>query len=195
MKLDYWIVAVLLMNCMTLAASSQDQVALSIYVHEGNINGTMLSGVKVTAQDAEGNKLEGATDSDGLVVLKGQPGSRGFTFTKDGYETLSLNYDAMQTEEVDAYLEKVVSADQIELTIYVHEGDLNGAMLSNVQITGRDAAGSEFSGITDSDGAAVVKGTPGSWEFYFEKAGYESLYLNYDAIQTEEADAYLEKES
>jgi hypothetical protein len=85
------------------------------------------------------------------------------------------------------------SQEQVALTIYVHEGDLNGTMLSDVQVAGEDAVGNEFSSVTDSSGAAIVYGQPGTWQFAFSKDGYESLDLSYDVDETEATAAYLEK--
>ncbi len=85
------------------------------------------------------------------------------------------------------------SQEQAALTIYVHESDLNGTMLSDVLVVGADAAGNDFAGITDSDGVVVVYGEPGTWQFAFSKEGYESVDLSYDVTETEEAAAYLLK--
>jgi hypothetical protein len=85
------------------------------------------------------------------------------------------------------------SQEQVAFTIYVHESDLNGTMLSGVQVVGEDAAGNEFAGITDSNGAVVIYGQPGTWQFAFSKEGYETLDLSYDVAETEEAAAYLQK--
>ncbi len=184
---------------MALTAYSQGQVALTIYVHESDLNGTMLSGVQVTGTDAAGNDFAETTDSDGVVVVYGNPGTWQFAFSKEGYETLDLSYDVTETEEAAAYLLKETltqedsSQDEVALTVYVHEGDLNGTLLSGVQITGEDAAGNEFAGFTDSNGAVVIYGQPGTWQFAFSKEGYESLDLSYDVADTEEAAAYLEK--
>jgi hypothetical protein len=93
---------------MALTAYSQDQVALAVYVHEGDLNGTMLSGVQVVGEDATGNEFAGITDSNGAVVIYGQPGTWQFTFSKEGYETLDLSYDVAETEEAAAYLQKTV---------------------------------------------------------------------------------------
>jgi hypothetical protein len=68
----------------------------------------MLSGVQVTGQDAAGSSFQGITDSNGLVVVSGQPGTWQFNFTKEGYSPLSLSYDVTQTDEGAVYL---VSAD------------------------------------------------------------------------------------
>ncbi len=186
--------AFLLIGCYAaLAASAQDEIALSIYVHEGNLNGTMLSDVRITGQDAEGNSLTSTTDADGVAVIKGSPGTWQLDFEKSNYQPLELSYDALQTEEVAAYLKKTVSSQPITLTVYVYDGSLNGTELSGVQITGRDAAGSEISAITDANGAAAISGTPGSWELSLSKAGYESVInLSFEAAESEEVGAYLE---
>ena len=87
----------------------------------------------------------------------------------------------------------VSSQELVALTVYVHDGGLDGALLSGVEITGNDADGNEFAAVTDSSGSAVVQGVPGTWEFAFQKDGYEVLLLKYNATQSEEAAAYLEK--
>jgi len=195
MNLSRLLATFLLIVCFSLqAASAESEIALSIYVHEGNLNGTMLSDVRITGQDAEGNSLTSTTDANGIAVIKGMPGTWQLDFEKSNYHPLELSYDALQTEEVAAYLEKTASLQPITLTVYVYEGSLNGTELSGVQITGRDAAGGEISAITDAEGAAVISGTPGSWELSLAKAGYESVInLSFEATETEEVGAYLEK--
>ncbi len=189
------LVALLLIGCcMTIAASAQEQIALSIYVHEGNLNGTMQSDVQVTGQDAKGSPLKATTDANGIAVVKGVPGTWQLALEKANYQPIELTYEAVQTEEVAAYLEKTISSDPISLTLYVYEGSLNGTALSGVQITGRDAAGSELEATTDASGVAVISGTPGSWELSLTKAGYMSVInLSFDATESEEVGAYLEK--
>jgi len=195
MKSFRLLAAFLFIGCyVALAASAQGEIVLSIYVHEGNLNGTMLSDVRVTGQDAEGSSLTSTTDANGIATIKGVPGTWQLDFEKSNYQPIELSYDALQTEEVAAYLEKTVSSQPIALTIYVYEGSLNGTELSGVQITGRDAASGEINAITDANGAAVISGTPGSWELSLAKAGYESVAnLSFDATESEEVGAYLEK--
>lgn len=195
MNLSRLLVAFLLIGCFSLqAASAESEIALSIYVHEGNLNGTMLSDVRITGQDAEGNSLTSTTEENGIAVIKGKPGTWQLDFEKSDYQPLELSYDALQTEEVAAYLEKEASSQPITLTVYVYEGSLDGTELSGVQITGRDAAGGEISAATDADGAAAISGTPGSWELSLVKAGYESVInLSFEAAESEEVGAYLEK--
>ncbi len=195
MKLLRLLAALIILSCgLCLAAFAQEQIALSIYVHEGNINGTMLSGVQITGQDTKGGSLEATTDESGIAILKGLPGSWQLAFQKSGYQTLELTYDALQTEEVAAYLERRASSDPITVTLYIFEGSMDGEEISGVQITGKDAAGSEFAAATDSSGSATISGTPGSWELTLTKAGYVPV-INYsfEATESEDLGAYLEK--
>jgi hypothetical protein len=171
----------------------QERVTLTLYVLDGT-SGEILPGVALIAQDASGNSLEGKTDSNGAVVLSGQPGRWQVTLSKEGYQTLSSNYDVTKTLMAATALFKAVQPqeqEQVALTAYVHEGDLNGTLLSGVQISGQDAAGNGFQAMTDSTGAATISGLPGTWQFTFAKEGYQTLNLSYDVTQTEEADAYL----
>ena len=194
-----YLAALLVLVSMAFMASAADQITLTIHVHEGDLNGTLLSGVQIAGQDASGEGFDVTTDSDGIAIVTGTPGTWTFTFEKSGYETLYLNWDATKTEDTAAYLEKtsykktLSSQDQVTLTIHVHEGSLDGDLLSGVQISGKDAAGNSFEGTTDSSGTAIITGTPGTWTFTFKKIGHETLTLKYNATQTEATAAYLEK--
>ena len=105
MKKGWCLAAFILLigSSMVLTASSQEQVAWTVYVHEGDLNGTMLSNVQVTGQDAGGNGFQGITDSNGVVVISGQPGTWQFSFTKEGYDPLDLNYNVTETGEGAVY--------------------------------------------------------------------------------------------
>jgi tetratricopeptide (TPR) repeat protein len=100
------VLILLIGSSMILPASSQEQVSQTVYVYEGDLNGTMLSGVQVAGQDAAGNNFEGMTDPNGVVVFKGQPGPWRFVFIKEGYETLDLSYNVTDTGEGAVYLVK-----------------------------------------------------------------------------------------
>jgi len=184
----------LALTCLTFTACSQEKVYLTMHIHEGDLNGTLVSDVHVTGQDAVGNDFGGITDSNGVLTVTGEPGTWKFKFEKDGYDTLSLNYDVMETQDAAAYLTKISQLDsQVAFTMHIHEGDLNGTLLSGVRVIGQDAAGNSFEGLTDSNGALSIEGQPGAWNFSFEKEGYEPLNLNYDVMETHDAAAYLIK--
>jgi hypothetical protein len=120
---------------------------------------------------------------------------------KDGYRPLELNYNVTETGEGAVYLERapqtqdqaIQTQDQVTQTVYVHEGDLNGTMLSDVQVTGQDAVGNSFEGITDSNGVVAISGQPGIWQFAFMKDGYNPLELNYNVTETDYGNVYLQK--
>ncbi|MDQ1313287.1 MAG: hypothetical protein WBH08_06335 [Methanothrix sp.] len=193
MKIVYYLTALLILSSMALPAACQDGISLTVNVHEEALDGPLLSEVLITGLDGIGNEFAGVTDSDGVAVISGTPGAWQFAFQKNGYDDLNLQYNATQTEETAAYLEKSSEADQVALAVYVHEGSLDGPILSDVQITGQDGDGNDFAGITNSSGVAIISGIPGSWQFAFQKDGYDALYLEYNATQSEEAAAYLEK--
>jgi hypothetical protein len=188
------ILMLLMIGSMVSIASAQEQVALLVHVYEGDFNGTPLSDVSLVGQDAAGNIFQAVTDSNGSAIVAGQPGTWQFTFGKEGYDILDLNYDVTETGVGAVYLQKATpSLDMVALTVYIHNGDLNGTLLSDVHVTGQDAAGNSFRGFTDSNGAVVVEGQPGTWQFNFTKEGYDPLSLSYDVTQTDVAAAYLEE--
>ncbi len=108
MRKSYYLAILVLIaaSSMALTASAQEQVDFTVYVHDGSLNGTALSGAQVTGQDAAGNSFNSTTDSDGAVTLNGQPGTWQFTFAKNGYETLSGDYDVTGTEDGAVFLQK-----------------------------------------------------------------------------------------
>ncbi len=196
----------------TQPVQSQTPVSLKIDVYETGQNETLLPGVQVTGYDAVGNSFSGITDSNGAVVLSGLPGMWQFTFSKEGYDTLNLNYNVNKTDEVWASLQRTSQLapqsitqaasipvapqsqpqGQVDFAIYVHEDDLNGTALSGVQVTGQDAAGNIFNSTTDSDGAVVISGQPGTWQFTFAKEGYETLSGPYEVTGTNYGAVFLQ---
>ena len=197
MKAFCLLAMLLMVGCIFVPASSaQEKISLSIYVHEGNLNGTMLTDAQVSGQDADGNSMTAATDANGVAVLNGVPGTWQLSIEKDNYQPIELTYEAEQTEEVAAYLEKTESSSPISLTLYVYEGSMNGTALSGVQVSGKDAAGKAFSAATDDSGSAAISGTPGSWEVTLTKAGYTPVAnLDFEATVSEDVGAYLEKKA
>ena len=196
MKNNYYLAILMLLmsSSMVSIASAQDQVALTVHVYEGDFNGTMLSDVLLIGQDAAGNNFQAVTDLNGSAVVAGQPGTWQFTIAKEGYDNLNLNYEVTETGVGAVYLQKTTpSRDTVVLTVYVHDGDLNGTMLSDVQVMGQDAAGNSFQEFTGSNGAVVIEGQPGTWQFNFTKVSYNPLSLSYDVTQTDAAAAYLEE--
>lgn len=191
-KLNY-LAVMLILGGMILPVLSQEPVSLTVYVHEGSLDGALLSDVTVAGQDAIGNQFAETTNSSGVVAVQGLPGTWQFAFQKAGYDPIFLNYNVTSTDEAAAYLEKNETKELITLTIYVHDGDLFGDLLSDAVVKGHDGNGNAFAETTDANGIAVVQGEPGAWQFAFQKDGYDVLILTYNATETEETAAYLEK--
>jgi hypothetical protein len=173
---------------------SPSTVALSLYVIERKGNGKPLSGVTVTAYDAVGNMTIGVTSSNKPLVINGQTGVWQFTLIKEGYKNVSLAYDVTNTSSAIAALERIdQSPETVALTIHVHDGDLNGTPLADVLVSGQDYGGNGFEDMTDSNGAVVIDGVPGIWQFTFSKESYDTLSLNYNVTETQNTGAYLLK--
>jgi hypothetical protein len=174
--------------------SSPSTVALSLYVLERKGNGIPLSGVTVTAYDAAGKIVKGITSSNEPLVIDGQPGMWQFTIAKEGYKTMSLAYEVANTSTAIAAIERIdQSPEPVALTVHVHDGDLNGTPLADVRVSGQDFGGNGFEGMTDSNGAVVIDGVPGIWQFTFSKESYETLSLSYNVTKTENTGVYLLK--
>ena len=77
----------------------------------------------------------------------------------------------------------VTTANQIQVSLIMHEGDTYGAVLPGMLITGQDGNGVFFSKTTDSAGAISLSGAPGTWQFSASKDGYApSSWSTYIAI-------------
>jgi hypothetical protein len=173
---------------------SPSTVALGLYVIERKGTGIPLSGVTVTAYDSADNIFRGITSSNEPLVIDGQPGMWQFTLTKEGYRNMSLAYEVTNTSTAIAAVERInQSPETVALTIHVHDGDLNGTPLVDVQVKGQDYGGNGFEGMTDSNGAVVIDGVPGIWQFTFSKESYETLSLSYNVTETQNTGAYLLK--
>lgn len=106
MRHGYWILALLVMACMMPAECSQNWITLTVHVHDGDLQGDPLEGVLISGQDGDGERFEEMTGEDGTAEISGSPGEWLFTFERDGYETLYLRYNATESEETAAYLER-----------------------------------------------------------------------------------------
>ena len=112
-------------SCVALmlpaSSSSDEQVQLTVYVHDGDLEGDALCCVQVTGQDGAGNEFE-----------------------KEGYEPLYIEYEVTESHQAAAYMvpaesstsstSSASSTEPVALTVYVHDSSLDGALLSGVQI-------------------------------------------------------------
>jgi WD40 repeat protein/lysophospholipase L1-like esterase len=83
---------------------SSQEVTLTLYVHDGSADGSVLSGAEVTGQDAVGSSFFQTTDANGFVILTGSPGNWQFTATKPGYVINSWSQEIGATCTKHAFL-------------------------------------------------------------------------------------------
>jgi hypothetical protein len=86
-------------------------------------------------------------------------------------------------------------AANVTLTMYIHEGNTSGPVLSGVQVTGQDGAGNLFNQTTNSSGYVTITGVPGTWQFAASKSGYQSNNWSQGITITDTKHAYLAAES
>ena len=89
--------------------SADISVQLNLYVHEESPSGPVIEGVLITGTDGSGSSISGTTDSFGLIVFAGAPGTWSFTASKTGYESVSWTNSILNTQRRDAFLLKLPS--------------------------------------------------------------------------------------
>ena len=93
-------------DSVTKTISVQDStVTLTLYVHEGSSDGPIISGARVTGQDADGVSFDKTTNSSGYVTITGAPGTWSFTADADGYNSESWSQSITSTQTRNAYLQ------------------------------------------------------------------------------------------
>jgi len=168
-----------------------DQVQVTLYVHDSSISGPLLPGVQVIGHDGAGYMFNEVTDAGGEVVLTGNSGSWYFEIVKPGYT--QNPWGEMITSDVirDGYMIPVIP-DQVQLSLYVHEGSESGPALQGVLIIGTDGAGNPFSGTSDSSGCIVFNGAPGTWSFTASKSGYDTEIWTNTITSSQRRDPFLQ---
>ena len=82
-------------------------VTLTLYVHEGDANGPIVSDARVKVLDGLGNSFEQTTDSRGSAMITGIHGAWSFSVVADGYETNSWSQPIANSCAKHAFLQKV----------------------------------------------------------------------------------------
>ncbi len=131
----------------------------------------------------------------GKAINGGDAYASDFDAKANAYLTLFLN-SPDKTTTLLTWLNSGTSAlgnvdAQATLTLYVHEGNADGPVLSEVEVTGQDAAGSSFSQTTDANGLVVITGSPGSWQFTATKPGYAVNTWSQEITETCTKHAFL----
>jgi hypothetical protein len=98
-------------NSPSIASSqpTKQSITLTLYVHEGDAKGPIISGAQVTGQDGSSNRFEQITDSNGYVTITGDPGTWSFKASAGGYATNSWDQEITETCTKHAFLQKAES--------------------------------------------------------------------------------------
>ena len=93
MELQHILAALAVISCTMLSTAFNDHATLSIYIHEGSLNGAMVQDIQTAGQGRPtGRNFKAITDVNGIAVINVNSGDCKFTFKKDGYKTLNLQY-------------------------------------------------------------------------------------------------------
>jgi len=100
-----------------------DNLMLYLTVHDRSIYGQTLPGVRVTGHDGAGKSFTQITYQNGIVVLKGSPGTWHFEASKDGYQTNTWDQELISSANRDAFLVKG------QIQVGCHEDPLTGQVI------------------------------------------------------------------
>lgn len=84
-----------------------EQVTLTLYVHNGSASGSVIPGARVKGQDGSGNSFEETANSDGYVTIGGTPGTWSFSAMAFGYQINNWDQEISKTCTKHAYLQCV----------------------------------------------------------------------------------------
>jgi len=92
------------------------QATLTLYIHEGNVNGQIIPGARINGTDDSGKSFDVTTNSDGYATITGSIGVWNFTTSKNGYKSVSWSQIINTTCRKDGFLQKEASPISIVIT-------------------------------------------------------------------------------
>lgn len=91
-------------NHPEFSSPTQIPITVALYVHEGGVNGPLLSGVTIMSKDGAGTSFDSITQN-GYLDLAGQSGIWQFTISKENYKTKSVSTYISASGRLDYFLE------------------------------------------------------------------------------------------
>ena len=168
-----------------------------VYLHGGNAFAFII-GDRVQAKSggiwirstAGGTHIgDQAAGSQGTVI--GGPTYLQIGGTGTYYYWYNINFDSGTDGWAGDSGLTLMSAGQVTLTLYIHNGSASGPLISGAQVTVYDAAGNYFSQATGAAGYVTITGTPGTWQFTASASGYTANSWNQSITTTTTLNAYV----
>ncbi len=177
----------------------ENEITLTLYVHNENRNGPIIPDAAVKGWDGSGNIFKETTDSNGYVTITGEPGTWSFTASADGYETKSWDQEITETDTKDAFLQQEQQEpatpiaqgfenqdksrpELATLNVYVHDGSESGPLIPSFQVAVGHGLREDIPGVpnmtfesTVNGGIFIDKLVPGfTYPITVSKEGYET---------------------
>lgn len=90
----------------SLLGASVTPVTLTLYIHDGDANGPTIPDAQVTGHDGSGNNFQQTTNSNGYVIINGDPGTWSFSASASGYAINNWDQEITDTCTKQASLQK-----------------------------------------------------------------------------------------
>jgi len=199
----------LIANALPSDSKTRGNVTLILYIRNEDQFKLVIPGARITGEDGNGDVLSAITDGNGRASLQGYPGNWSLRASANGFKASAWFQPITDICTKDVFLkedqvtEKSASisskrADatesEISLTLFVHEGSLNGTLVSGAQIISQDAAGNSIQRTSNNNGYVNIKGDPGTWHFTAFAEGFILNSWSEEILETCTKQKFLEKD-
>jgi uncharacterized membrane protein len=162
---------------------------LLFLVYGGDSGTTFLEGARITVSETDGKIYSGTTGQDGVARINVPLGqSFSYEVAADGYMTATGETGVIsEIKSISVTLEKGVS-----VTVTVRENTSSGSPVSGAKVTAENG-NVKVTGVTNSQGNAVLTVKSGSNIFTVEKSGYENTVYSDYVTSSKEINISLKK--
>lgn len=162
---------------------------LLFLVYGGDSGITFLEGARITVSGTDGKTYSGTTGQDGVARINVPLGqSFSYEVAADGYMTATGETGVIsEIKSISVTLEKGVS-----VTVTVRENTSSGSPVSGAKVTAENG-NVKVTGVTNSQGNAVLTVKSGSNIFTVEKSGYENTVYSDYVTSSKEINISLKK--
>ena len=199
----------LIANAVTSDLRNRGNVTLILYIRNEDQSEFIIPGARITGQDGNGDVLSAITDGNGRASLQGYPGNWSLRASANGFRAsawfqqiadictkdvfLKEDKASNVSSSINSKIEDVIES-KISLTLFIHNGSLNGPLVSGAQVISQDANGNSIQRISNNNGYANIKGDPGTWYFTAFAEGFILNSWSEEILETCTKHKFLEKD-